>query len=67
MYIDLDTCLMNWYSFYERTLCIYNEVNIIITTCNTASKCLGDLIEEYYMREQQHDYFLVIDEAYLLL
>lgn len=33
-------------------------------TFNTVSKCLSDLIEEYYMKEQQLDYFLVIKEAF---
>lgn len=44
----------------------HNDVNVIITTYNTASKWI-DLIEEYYEREQQLHYFLVIDEAHLLL
>ena len=54
-------------AFKEFHKAVHNEVNIIITTYNTASKCLGDLIEEYYEREQRLDYFLVIDEAHLLL
>ena len=33
----------------------------------SASKCLGDLIEECYMREQWLDSFIVIDKAHLLL
>ena len=35
----------------------YKQDNIIITTFNTASKCLGDLVEEYYNRKQRLDYF----------
>ena len=54
-------------AFSEFRKAVYNEVNIIITTYNTASKCLGDLLEEYYMKEQRLDYFLVIDEAHMLL
>ena len=46
---------------------VHNEVNIIITTYNTASKCLGDIIEEYYVREQWLDCYQVIDEAHLLI
>lgn len=53
--------------FKEFRKAVNNEVNIIITTYSAASKCLGDLIEEYYEREQRLDYFLVIDEAHLLL
>ena len=44
-----------------------NEVNIIITTYNTAFKFFGDLIEEYYEREQRLYYFLKINEVHLLL
>ena len=54
-------------AFKEFRKAIHNEVNVIITTYNTASKCLGDLIEEYCINEQRLDYFLVIDEAHLLL
>ncbi len=54
-------------AFKEFRKAIHNELNVIITTDNTASKCLGDLIEEYYMKEQRLDYFLVIDKAHLLL
>ena len=59
-------------AFKEFHKAVHNEVNIIITTYNTAvhnevSKSLGDLIGEYYEREQRLDYFLVIDEAHLLL
>ena len=35
-----------------------NDVNIIIITYNSASKCLGVLIEEYYIKEQRLDNFL---------
>ena len=52
---------------FEFQKAVHDEVNVIITIYNTASKCLGDLVEEYYMREQQLDIFLVIDEAHLLL
>ena len=54
-------------AFKEFHKAVQNEVNIIITTYNTASKCLGDLIEEYYEREQRLYYFLIIDEAHLML
>ena len=54
-------------AFKEFHKAVHNEVNKIITTYNTASKCLGDLIEEYYEREQRLNYFLVIEEAHLLL
>ena len=53
--------------FKEFHKAVHNEVNIIITACNTASKCLVDIFEEYYMKEQRLDFFLVIDEALLLL
>ncbi len=53
--------------FKEFHKAVHNEVNVIITTYNSASKCLGDLIEEYYMNEQRLDYFLVIDEEHMLL
>ena len=58
---------VNKNTYKEFYKAVQNEVNTIVTTYNTASKCLGDLIEEYYMKEQQLDYFLVIDEAHLLL
>ncbi|KAK8890766.1 hypothetical protein M9Y10_035551 [Tritrichomonas musculus] len=54
-------------TFKEFLKAVHNEVNIIITTYDPASKCLGDLIEEYYMKKQRLDYFLVIDEVHLLL
>ena len=54
-------------AFKEFHKAIHDEVKIIITTYNTAPKCLGDLIKEYYMKEQRLDYFLVIDEAHMLL
>ena len=54
-------------AFKEFHKAVHNEVNKILTTYNTASKCLGDLIEEYYEREQRLNYFLVIEEAHLLL
>ena len=53
--------------FKEFHKVTHNEVNIMITTYNTAAKCFGDLIEEYYIKEQRLDYCLVIDEAQLLL
>ena len=43
----------------------HDEVNVIITTYNNSSKCLGDLLEKYYARGKRPDYFFVIDEAYL--
>ena len=46
---------------------VNDEVNIVITTYCTVSKCLGDLIEEYYEREPLIDFFIEIDEAHLLL
>ena len=58
---------VNEIAFKEFIKAVHDEVNIIVTTYHTASKCLGDLIEEYYEREQRLDYFLVIDEAHLLL
>ena len=54
-------------AFKEFHKAVYNEVNIFIATYNITFKCLDDLIEEYYMKEQRLDYFLVIDEACLLL
>ena len=36
-------------AFREFHKAVHAGVNVIITTYNTASKCLGDLIEEYYM------------------
>ena len=54
-------------AFREFHKAVHAGVNVIITTYNTASKCLGDLIEEYYMSKQRLDYFLVIDEAHMLL
>ncbi|KAK8900271.1 hypothetical protein M9Y10_002594 [Tritrichomonas musculus] len=54
-------------AFKEFRKAVNDEVNIVITTYSTAFKCLGDLVEEYYDREQRLDYFLVIDEAHLLL
>ena len=36
-------------AFSEFHKAVHKGVDIIITTYNTASKCLGDLIEEYYM------------------
>lgn len=38
-----------------------------MTTRNTVSKCVGDFIEEYYMKEKQLVFFLVIDKANMLL
>lgn len=35
-------------AFKEFHKAVQNEVNIIITTYSTASKCLDDLLEEYY-------------------
>ena len=58
---------VNKNTYKEFYKAVQNEVNTIVTTYNTAFKCLGDLIEEYYMKEQRLDYFLVIDEAHLLL
>lgn len=46
---------------------VHDEVNIILTNYNTASKYLGDLIQEYCEREQLLYYSLVIDEEHLLL
>lgn len=46
---------------------VNNKANNIIITYNTASKCLGDLIGEYFEKEQLLDYFLMIDKAHLLL
>ena len=36
-------------------------------TYNTAAKCLGDIIEEYYEKQMRLDYFLIIHEAHMLL
>lgn len=46
---------------------IRNECDVIITTYNTESKCLGDVIEEYYMKEKRLNYTLIVDESNLLL
>ena len=54
-------------AFKEFHKAVHSQVNVIITTYNTASKCLGDLLEEYYEQHKRLDYFLVIDEAHLLL
>lgn len=54
-------------AFAEFKNAINDEVNIVITTYNTASKCLGTLMEEYYAKHERLDYNLVIDEAHLLL
>lgn len=34
-------------AYKEFHKAVYNEANVIITTYNTASECLGDLVEEY--------------------
>ena len=69
--IDMDVksirLCVNYNAFKEFHKAVHNEVSIIITTYNIASKCLGDLIEEYYEKEQRLNYFFVIDEAHLLL
>ena len=57
---------VNENAFNEFCKAVYKGINIIITTYSTASKCLDDLIEKYYMIEQRLDYFLVIDEAHFL-
>ena len=50
---ELNTRLcVNDNAISEFRKAVYNGVNVIITTYNTASKCLGDLVEEYYMRKQ---------------
>lgn len=54
-------------AFNEFNKALFDEVNVIITKYNTASKSLGDIIEEYSKRNMQLDYFLVINEVYLLL
>lgn len=54
-------------AFSEFHNVLYNEINIIITSYRTASKCLGDIVEEYYIRKQRLEYFFVIDEARMLL
>lgn len=54
-------------AFSEFHNALYNEINIIITSYSTASKCLGDIVEEYYIRKQRLEYFFVIDEARMLL
>ena len=41
--------------------------NIIKSSYNTASKCLGGLIFEYYKRLERKYYFLVIYESHILL
>ena len=54
-------------AFSDFTKAVYDNVNVIITTYNAAAKCLGDIVEEFYEREMRLDYFLVIDEAHMLL
>lgn len=46
--------------FTEFSKGVHNKVNSIITTYNTESNGLGELVKEYYLREQLLDYFLVI-------
>ena len=54
-------------AFSDFINAVKTSVNIVITTFSTASKCLGDLVEEYYEQKERLDYFLLIDEAHLLL
>lgn len=46
---------------------VFNEINEYVTVYCTASKCFEDLIEECYDEEKWLDYFLIINEAPLLL
>ena len=45
-------------AFSEFRKVVYKGVNIIITTYNTAFKCISDLVEEVYNNKQRLDYFL---------
>ncbi|KAK8899293.1 hypothetical protein M9Y10_001606 [Tritrichomonas musculus] len=54
-------------AFSKFHIAVHKGVNIIITTYNTTSKGSNNLVEEYYMKEQQLEYFLVIDKAHMLL
>ena len=42
--VNIGLCV-NDNAFNEFHKEVHNEVNAIITTCSTSSKCLGDLIE----------------------
>lgn len=44
---------VNDIAFKEFKKAVQNEVNAIVTTYSTVFKCLGDLIEECYMREKR--------------
>lgn len=54
-------------TFSEFHKTVYDEVKLIITTYNTASKCLGDLFDEYYEQNKRLDNFFIIDDVHLLL
>lgn len=44
-------------AFSVFTKAVYDNVNVIITTYNTAAKCLGDIVEEFYERKMRLDTF----------
>lgn len=64
--INIQLCFSD-NAFKEYHKVVYGQVNVIITTYNTASKFLGDLLEEYYEQHKRLDYFLFIYEGHLLL
>ena len=64
--INIRLCISD-NAFKEFNKAVHGQINVIITTYNSAFKCVGDLREEYYELNKVLDYFLVIDEAHLLL
>ena len=49
--LNIQLCV-NDNTFSEFYKAVYSKINIIITTYHIASKCLGDIDEEYYIRKQ---------------
>lgn len=49
--INIRLCV-NDNAFSEFHKAVYDEVNVIITTYNITSKCLGDLLEEIYKQNK---------------
>ena len=69
---DIDNIIrvcVNRNAFMELKASIKSITPIVITTYSTAAKCLGDLVEYFYRKQQsiKDQYRLVIDEAHLLL
>ena len=53
--------------FREFHKAAYAGDNMILATYNTALKCLGDLIGEYYIKKQRLNYLIIMDEVHTIL